>query len=68
MIRYVDVSQMSAKANGILNIIPISERSELSVIQAIVVTLENVVLLLKTALDSVKHWVIKREQVTNINI
>ena len=55
MIRYVDVSQMSAKANGILNIIPISERSELSVIQAIVVTLENVVLLLKTALDSVKH-------------
>ena len=55
MIRYVDVSQMSTKANGILNIIPISERSELSVIQAIVVTLENVVLLLKTALDSVKH-------------
>lgn len=35
MIRYVDVSQMSAKANGILNIIPISERSELSVIQGV---------------------------------
>ena len=35
MIRYVDVSQMSAKANGILNIIPISERSELSVIQSV---------------------------------